>query len=84
MKSRVVNLGMVKDLLAEWDKVRAYIVAGKTGGFQTVFCDSQGGHETIFMGGLYRDDKNLAARAQLRMSAARMLSEDGPLRMNAK
>ena len=84
MKSRVINLGMVKDLLAELDKVRAHIISGKVAGFQSAFCDSQGENEVLFMGGIYKQDKELAARAQLRMSAARMLEEDDPLQVNGK
>ena len=38
-----------------------------------------GGKETIYVGGLYKEDSAEAARVALRMSMARMFMEDQPL-----
>jgi hypothetical protein len=74
---KVVNLGVVKDLLTEWERVRLHIVKGDIGGFQSVFCDSQQ-RETIFLGGVYKHDPQKALGAALKLSAARALEEDEP------
>lgn len=74
---KVVNLGQVRDLLAEWDKVKAHIVSGNIAGFHAAFRDTEQ-NETVFMGGVYRDDPSAAARSALRMSAYRTLTEDTP------
>lgn len=73
----VVNLGQVRDLLAEWERVKAHIVGGKITGFHATFRDSEQ-TETTFAGGVYREDPAQAARAALRMSAYRTLTEDTP------
>jgi uncharacterized protein YbaA (DUF1428 family) len=75
---KVVSLGQVRDLLAEWDRVKAHIVSGKITGFHAAFRDSDM-NETMFAGGVYRDPAE-AARAALRMSAYRTLTEDKPPR----
>lgn len=75
--TKVVNLGKVRDLLSEWDTVRKHILAGNIGGFQSMFCDTTG-RETIYVGGVYREDPQKALKALLRMSAARALAEDDP------
>jgi hypothetical protein len=75
MHTRVVNIGKVRDLLVEWEKVRQRITSGQITGFQTVFCDGTN-NETIFMGGVYRDDPQAGIAATLKLSAARMLDDD--------
>lgn len=77
MKTTVVNLGIVKDMLAELDRVRQHVLSGNIAGFQSVFCDSQGG-ETIFLAGAYKHDPKQALAASLKLSAARALAEDEP------
>lgn len=74
---KVVSLGQVRDLLAEWDRVKAHIVGGKITDFHAVFRDSEM-NEAVFAGGVYREDPAEAARAALRMSAYRTLTEDPP------
>lgn len=78
MNMKVVKLGMVRDLLAEWEKVRRHILAGETAGFHSMFCDSDG-QETLFLGGVYKEDPEKALKATLKVSAARVLDEDEPL-----
>jgi hypothetical protein len=80
MHTRVVNIGKVRDLLMEWEKVRRHITAGRITGFQTVFCDSQD-RETIYLGGVYRENPQAGIAATLKLSAARMLEEDEPARL---
>lgn len=82
-KTKVVNLGNVRDLLAEWDRVRLHILAGGITGFQAAFCDTNVS-ETIFLGGVYRDDPAASLRVALKMSAARVLTEDPPPRLKNK
>lgn len=74
---KVVNLGEVKDLRQEWDKVRAGINAARVASFFLLVAD-QDGHESIFTGGAYKSQPEKAARAALRVSAARMMLEDSP------
>lgn len=73
---KVVNLGQVRDLLAEWDKVKAHILNGEVAGFHASFRDSEQ-NETTFAGGVYLDPVE-AARVALRLSAYRTLTEDIP------
>jgi hypothetical protein len=80
MHTRVVNIGKVRDLLVEWEKVRQHITAGRITGFQTVLCDGLD-RETIYSGGVYRDDPQAGIAATLKLSAARMLEEDEPARL---
>jgi hypothetical protein len=71
----VVHLGQVRDLRAEWEKVRDAVTQGRVTGFYlTVLSDS--GNEATYVGGTYKADPQLAARAALRMSMARMMEED--------
>lgn len=77
METRVVNLGNVRSLLAEWEKVRQHILKRRITGFQTVFRDSENA-EAIFFGGVYKDDPQAALAATLKLSAAKVLEEDEP------
>lgn len=76
-KTKVVDLGTVRDLLAEWERVRSHILAGGIAGFQVAFC-GENTNETIFVGGTYKDNPTAALRVALKMSAARVLTEDPP------
>ena len=75
-QTKIVNLGKVRDLLAEWEKVRAHIVTGHVTGWSATICDDE--HETVYLGGVYQDDPAAALRAALKSSAARVLIEDPP------
>jgi hypothetical protein len=75
--TKVVQLGRVRDLLAEWEKVRQGILAGQVDGFHTAL--RRGERETIYMGGVFLEDSEAAARAALKASISRMLAEDRPL-----
>jgi hypothetical protein len=75
--TRVIQLGRVRSLLAEWEKVRQGILAGQIDGFHTAL--RRGERETIYMGGVYQEDSEAAARAALKASISRMLCEDPPL-----
>lgn len=77
MKSKVVNLGAVKDMLAELECARQHILSGDVSGFQAVFCDTEQ-QETIYLAGTYRNDPTKALKASLKLSAARALVEDEP------
>lgn len=78
--TKVVNLGQIRDrkaLLGLWEKVRDRILSGEVTAFQAVFQDSE--HlESVFVGGSYKHDSKLAARAALKLSAARALLDDDP------
>lgn len=78
--TRVVNLGSVKNLLSEWDKVRQAIVGGHVTGFQTTLMTGEESAETVYLGGIYNEDPKRALSAILKTSAARVLHEDPPLR----
>jgi hypothetical protein len=77
MKSKVVDLGKVRCLLSQLDKVRQHILSGGITGFQAVFLDSKS-QETIFLGGIYQESSAMALKASLKLSAARTLTEDEP------
>lgn len=65
---RVINLGQTRELLAEWDKVRAAILAGHLSGFHAGVRTTLG-VDTIFLGGVFRDDPMAAMHGILRASA---------------
>lgn len=77
MKSKIVQLGAVRNLLAEWEKVRSHIAAGEINGWSITIRDGLD-EETIYLGGTYKEDPQAALKAALRMSAARVLTEDDP------
>lgn len=77
-KTSIINLGGVRDLLAEWTKVREAIVKGQIRGFSTALMTDDGG-ETIYLGGAYKQDPQKALSAMLKTSAARTLTEEEPL-----
>lgn len=78
-KTRIVDLGSVKDLLAEWEKVRISILQGRITGFQTTLMDEDQ-TETVFFGGVYKEDPKLALSAILKTSAAKTIAHDVPPR----
>jgi hypothetical protein len=73
--TKVVNLGSVRDLFSEWEKVYDAIRSGKVSAFQLTLRDGDG-RETIYLGGVYREDPRLALGAILKTSAARVAMED--------
>jgi hypothetical protein len=75
--SNVVNLGQVRNLLAEWDKVREHIIAGDIAGWAATIRNNSG-RETVYLGGVFRNDSRLTLSAALRMSTARVMEEDEP------
>lgn len=75
--TRVVQLGKVRDLLAEWEKVRHGILAGEVDGFHTAL--RRGKRETVYIGGVFKEDSEAVTRIILKASVARMLAEDQPL-----
>lgn len=75
--TKVVQLGLVRDMLGEWEKVRQGILSGQIDGFHTAL--RRGDRETIYMGGVFKADSEAAARAALKASISRMLAEDQPL-----
>lgn len=78
MNTKVVNLGVVRDLLAELDKVRAAVISGEVCGFHAAMQDADG-RETIYLGGVYRQDPEAALKGALRASMARAMMDDAPL-----
>lgn len=77
MSTKVVNLRQVRDLLAEWEKVRSAIAGGLVKGFHVALRDREQ-DETIYLGGVYRENPRLALGAILKASAARSQEEDEP------
>lgn len=70
MKSvQVINLAEIRQLLAEWDKVRAAILAGHLSGFHAGVRTTLG-VDTVFLGGVFKSDPAAAMRGILRASAA--------------
>lgn len=79
---KVVRLGEVRDLLAEWEKVRSGIACAEISGF-SITVRKADGRETCYIGGHYRASPAAAARVALKMSALRVLEEDEPPRLTA-
>lgn len=75
MPNKVVDLGPVRDMTADWEAMRALIKKGRITGYNLTVC-SDDGEEAIFLGGRYKTDPMAALQAQLRMSGARMLSDE--------
>lgn len=73
----VVNLGQVKDLAAEWEKVRKGVVGGRIRGFYVTLMGTDG-EEVMYCGGVYKTDPKASIKAALRTSARRVLGEDDP------
>lgn len=78
MKSNVVYMGEVRDLLMELDKLRADVLAGDIRGWGGVVSRTDG-REVIYLGGTFKTSSADRARAMLRVSAARVLREDEAL-----
>lgn len=65
----VVHLKETRDMLQAVDAMRARILRGVTKGFAVAEVDWEGGESVIFAG-LYRDNKEDACKAAMRMSWA--------------
>lgn len=78
--NNVVYMGAVRDLLAELDKLRANVLAGDIQGWGGVVKYADG-REVAYLGGTFTTSSTDRARAMLKVSAARMLAEDEPLRL---
>lgn len=77
MQRKIINLGAVLDLQAEWEKGRDFIRSGRVRGFNLTLM-REDGTEQIVLGGVYNADPQAAVRALLKMSAARVQEDDEP------
>lgn len=75
--TKIVDLGQIRGLLAEWEKVRQAVLAGKIKSFYTQL-QGEDGREAVYCGGVYKADPRAAMKAILKVSAARALMEDDP------
>jgi hypothetical protein len=77
MRTNVVYMGAVRELLTELDKLRADVLAGEAIGWggSVFYAD---GSEVVYVGGSFRDNGQLQARAMLKVSVLRVLREDTP------
>lgn len=81
--TKIVDLGQVRDVFVEWDKVRQHLASRKIRGFQiTLIGDDDS--ETVYTGGVYKEDPLRALSATLKSSAARALADDPPLLQRVK
>jgi hypothetical protein len=78
LKTKVVYMAAVKDLLAELEKLRLDILAGEVQGWggTVQFTDGQ---EVVYIGGTFRTNAEDRARCMLKVSAVRTIREDPPL-----
>lgn len=78
--ANVVYMATVRDLLAELEKLKKDVLAGEVLGWggSVKYAD---GREVPYIGGTFRNSAEDQARAMLRVSALRVLSEDPPLAM---
>lgn len=63
----VVNLQNCRNLLGEWDAMRARILKGEVSGWAMCVMDEHGADRSQFAGS-YRDEPDAALRASLSMS----------------
>jgi hypothetical protein len=77
-KTNVVYMGVVRELLAELDKLRADVLAGQAKGWggTVMYAD---GREVVYIGGTFKESSEDQVRAMLKVSATRMRLEDPPL-----
>lgn len=80
--SKIVDLGMVRDALAEVDKLRSALISGKVTGFHAAL-EHPDGTQTVYLGGVYRNKPEAALKAAMRASAARMMAADDPPSLRA-
>lgn len=75
--TKIVHLGAVRDALAVLEKLRAAVIAGEITAFHAALQHANG-DETVYLGGVYRNDPEAALKSALRASAVRALMEDDP------
>lgn len=77
MKTNVIQMGAVRDLLAELDKLRSDVLAGEVLGWggSVFYAD---GREVAYLGGSFRHNAKDQARAMLKVSVLRVLREGPP------
>lgn len=71
----ITNLGQVRALLGELDKARGAILNGTVTSFFALMQESDG-KETSCAAGVYKEDPRAAARAALKITATKTLTED--------
>jgi hypothetical protein len=81
--TKIVDLGEIRDVLVEWDRVRTHLLTQRAKGFQLAIIGPDES-EAIFTGGIYKQDPLRALSASLKCSAARALADDPPLALQAK
>jgi hypothetical protein len=75
--TKIVDLGQIRDIVSEWGRVREHLATRKAKAFQLVLMGDDD-EETVFIGGIYKQDPQRALSAALKCSAARALAEDPP------
>ena len=73
--TKIIDLGQVRDVFAEWEKVRQHLATMHVKGFQIALIGPDDS-ETVYMGGVYKVEPLRALSATLKMSAARALADD--------
>jgi hypothetical protein len=81
--TKIIDLGQVRDLFAEWEKVRQHLATRHIKGFQLTLIGNDDS-ETLYTGGAYKQDPLRALSATLKMSAARALADDPPPKLRHK
>jgi hypothetical protein len=81
--TKIIDLGQVRDLFAEWEKVRQHLATMHVKGFQIALVGPDD-KETVYTGGVYKEDPLRALSATLKLSAARALADDPPLALKSK
>lgn len=75
--SKIVRLGEIRDLLAEWEKVRTKILSSTVTSFYAQ-TEDEAGHQSVYWGGRYKEEPHEALAAMLKVLAARAMVEDLP------
>lgn len=72
MNSKIVDLGQVRRLLAEWDAVRVDIANGRVSAWAAV----DEAQTNLRLGGTFRNNTRAALQGLLKMVMARTLAEN--------
>lgn len=72
-RTKVVILGSIREMLAELEKARKFVLSGHAAGVQTSL-QSDDGKETVGLAGTYREDPSSAVRAVFKATVLRQPS----------
>lgn len=73
--TNVVRLAKIRDMLAELERARKFILSGRAVGIQTSM-QADDGKETVGLAGTYRDNPSSAVRAVFKATVLRQADDE--------